>query len=130
MLWRINLLLGLMAFFLLAVAPSWAGAASLVWEPPTSRVNGTPLPSSEIDMYEICVAESADACAAPRNSAPPRFYEALASPVPIESLDLPAGSWYFTIRTVDTTGLVSDWAEPVLHQILAPPNPPRFLQIE
>lgn len=130
MLWRINLLLGLMVAFLLAGAPSWAGAASLVWEPPTSRVDGTPLPASEIGMYEICVAESADACAAPGTSSPPRFYEALASPVPIESLDLPAGSWYFTIRTVDTTGLASEWADPVSYTIVAPPNPPTALQIE
>jgi hypothetical protein len=129
MVWRINVLLGLMVAFLLAGAPSWATGASLVWEPPTTRVDGTPLPAAEIGMYEICVASDSTTCAEGGTTAP-RFYEALASPVPIESLDLPAGSWYFTIRTVDTNGLASEWADPVSYTIVAPPNPPTALQIE
>ena len=129
MIWRINLLalgLGLMA----ACIPALAAGPSLVWEPPTTRVDGTPLASSEIDMYEICVTKTEGACVDPGPSTAPHFYEALSSPVPIESLDLPAGSWYFTIRTVDTTGLISEWATPVSYTIVAPPNPPTALQIE
>lgn len=112
--------------FLFLLLPAVAGAKSLYWEPPTTRVDGTALPLAEIQHFDLCASRVAGCVQGPVIlEAGPDW-----NSVPIEAFDLPPGTWYFTIRTVDTDGLVSEWADPVSHTIVAPPSPPTALQIE
>ena len=108
----------LLLSLLLPAGVAWA--ASVVWSPPTEREDGTAFSPTEVEFYELC--------ASPEPSPPctdsPRVFETLNTVAAVESLDLPSGTWYFTVRVKDIHGLYSDWAEPVSYQIFARPAKP------
>lgn len=100
-------------------------ATTVFWTPPDTREDGTAFTAAEVEFYELCVsADDSGPCAGT-----PFVFETTSTAVPLESLDLDYGTWYFTVRVQDTSGLFSSWSPVVSHQILAPPNPPAGLGV-
>src|SRR6056297_1882530 len=113
----IGLCIGLLAG---PLAAQESTSPALFWNPPETRTNGAVLSATEIGGYEIC-AETEERLAA---CATPLPVGAGTTSVPVESLDLGPGQWYFKVRVQDTDGLVSAWSTTVPHFIQALPNPP------
>jgi len=82
---------------------------TLKWSAPGTRVDGSSIALSEISHYEINYGQSPDSL----------NREARAEPDETEYTlqDLTQGSWYFTIRVVDTDGLTSQPSDTVSFQI-------------
>ncbi|KPQ01381.1 PA14 domain-containing protein [Marinobacter sp. HL-58] len=85
------------------------GVVILSWTPPGTRMDGTSISLSEIDYYEIQYGQNS---------------ENLTENQPIDGAEtsyefnnLSPGTWYFTIRVVDTNGLGSPPSEIVSHEI-------------
>ena len=79
------------------------GFASLSWRAPSQRVDGKTLSMSEIDGYRIYYGTS------------PGDYDSVLSvdnpyTFRLRIDDLPAGTYYFAMTTVDTNGLESDYS--------------------
>ncbi|WP_158538963.1 PA14 domain-containing protein [Marinobacter vulgaris] len=86
-----------------------SGEATLSWTAPLTRMDGSSLSLSAIDHYEIRYGQ---------DQANPN--QSLTAPGDATSLkinDLDPGTWYFSIRVVDTNGLQSVFSELVEHVI-------------
>lgn len=78
---------------------------TLSWTAPLSRIDGTSIELSEIDHYVISFGQD-----------PARLTETQRVDGPETSFEfdgLSSGTWYFTIRVVDTSGLSSPESDPV-----------------
>lgn len=87
-----------------AVAGQQVGAASLSWRPPAERVDGENLSLTEIAGYRIYYGTSSGQY---RYQVPP-IDDAYTTSVTIE--DLPVGTYYFVMTTVDVNGLESGYS--------------------
>lgn len=77
----------------------------LSWTAPLTRINGSSLALSEIESFEISYGNSPEA-----------LDQTLAVPgdqTSLEISDLASGTWYFSIRVIDTDGLKSEPSEVV-----------------
>ncbi|MDA8962947.1 hypothetical protein N9F42_02265 [Pseudomonadales bacterium] len=86
---------------------------ALNWSTPTTRTDGSPLSTSEIDHYEIyysSISQNGDnentisVAATNSNNQLVNDYEINA---------LPVGEYYFSIATVDTAGIASEFINPI-----------------
>lgn len=80
-------------------------AATLTWQAPRTRANGTALSMGEIDQYVVRYGTQPDA-------------ETMTSEMVVDGQAMEAqvaglteGTWYFAMRTVDQNGLESAWSE-------------------
>ena len=107
---------------LLLLVPTVAFAAGsqsddVSWSLPTTRVDGTPLPASELDRTEIEVTRDGSVVAT--NSVPvPGTSWNLARELP------PNYTLCYRARVVDTDGLASDWSAEVCKTVKGKPRPP------
>lgn len=87
-------------------APAVSKSLTLSWTAPTSRANGDPLLLSELAGYEIYyfLDGSTDEQIIPVNDPATTSYT---------TAPLPAGTYYFAISAVDTSGVYSELSEPV-----------------
>lgn len=85
------------------------GTVTLSWTAPGTRMDGTSISLSEIAYYEIRYGQNPDNLTETQ-----RIDSADTS---YEFNDLSPGTWYFTIRVVDTDGLQSPASEAVSHDI-------------
>ena len=86
-----------------------AGAVTLSWTAPLTRMDGSSLSLSAIDYYEIVYGQQQD-----------NLDQSVTAPGEATSAEitgLEAGNWYFSIRVVDSNGLASSFSEPVEHSI-------------
>jgi len=89
--------------------PSEAGSVTLSWTAPGTRMDGTSIALSEIDYYEIKYGQD------PEKLTETQRVDGAETSYRIENLS--PGTWYFTIRVFDTTGLASPPSEQVSHQV-------------
>lgn len=91
---------------------SGAHTVALSWNAPTLRVNGEQIPYHQISSYIVSYGQDPenldlqavlDDCTSPQC-----FYD-------IEGLD--SGTWYFTVQTVDSSGLISSPSQTVSRTI-------------
>lgn len=91
---------------LLITAPLWAAVdKDVTWVAPTERVNGDPLPVTDIAGYDLeCLRESDNV-----------VVYATGLPVTATTHQTPevfeAGNFFCRMRTLDTDGLISDWSQ-------------------
>ncbi|MCG7199479.1 fibronectin type III domain-containing protein [Marinobacter pelagius] len=86
-----------------------AGSVTLLWTAPSTRTDGSSLALSEIDYYVISYGTSTGSLdQTVRVSGSETSYT-------IEGLD--QGTWYFTIRVVDSSGVSSDDSSPVSYTV-------------
>jgi hypothetical protein len=102
-----------------------AGAQSddVSWALPTSRMDGTPLPASEIDRTEIEVSRDGSVVAT----------DAVPSPVTAYTYTRPTPPNYtlcYRARVVDTDELASDWTSEVCKTVKGKPNPPSGMSVK
>ena len=109
---------GLLLIFSLAVSTVSAGTVSVTWTAPTHRVNGAELPADEISRYDICVdyADSAPGCDGVVHVGGGALSATYAMPAGVGAV--------FTVRAVDSSGLLSDWSAPVSYSPGAAPQAP------
>ncbi len=86
-----------------------AATVTLSWSAPGTRVDGSSIALSEISHYEISYGESPD------NLDQQARAEADETSYTLEGLA--EGTWYFTIRVVDTDGLTSQPSDTVEFQV-------------
>lgn len=89
--------------------------ATLNWTLPTTRVNGTPLATSEIDRTDIMMSADGGANFSPPAAVPPTGPQEFV----VENLDV--GDYLFRAIVVDTGGRVSG-ADEVTGSVLAAPS--------
>ena len=82
------------------------GTASLSWVAPSTRVDNSPLPMSEIGGYKVYMGVDANALA---------LYEDISDPYQMELVvsDLDAGTYYFAVTAYNQYGAESDFSEVV-----------------
>lgn len=91
-----------------APAPT-PSSATLTWTAPLTRVDGTAISLSEIASYEISYGTSADNLS--------KSVTVDGSETSVEIADLSPGTWYFSIRVIDSSGLASAYSEVVSKEI-------------
>lgn len=97
----------LVTVIVLLTAPLWAAVEkTATWQPPNTRVNGDPLPASEIAGYDLecqrvggAVVYATGITAGATTHTTPEVFE--------------AGDYTCRMRTLDTNGLVSEWSNAV-----------------
>lgn len=89
--------------------PPTAGTVTLSWTAPGTRMDGTSISLSEIAYYEIQYGQN------PENLAETQRIDSIETSYQFN--DLPPGSWYFTIKVVDTFGLESPASEIVSYEV-------------
>jgi hypothetical protein len=96
-----------------------AGEATLSWTPPTSYVDGSALPASEITSYKIYYGQTNGGPYASSVTVAGSFTSAVIS-------GLAAGTWYFVATTVASNGQESAFSAQVSKTVVntAKPNPP------
>lgn len=121
---KVRLVFVALAIFILGAAVSQcanaAGAFSddVSWELPTQRVDGTPLPASEIANIQIRVQR--DGVDVALNEYPPSILAMTFD------RDLPPNyTLCYAGKTIDTTGLESEWSAEVCKIVRGNPNPPK-----
>lgn len=87
-----------------AVSAQQVGSASLSWRPPAERTDGENLPLTEIAGYRIYYGTSSGQY---QFEVPP-INDAYTTSVTID--DLPVGTYYFVMTTVDVNGLESGYS--------------------
>jgi hypothetical protein len=95
-----------------SVSGQEVGFASLSWRAPSQRVDGKTLSVSEIDGYRIYYGTS------------PGDYDSVLSvddpyTFTLRIDDLPAGTYYFAMTTVDTNGLESDYSAETVRTVVS-----------
>ncbi|KPQ30454.1 MAG: PA14 domain [Marinobacter excellens HL-55] len=85
------------------------GTVNLSWTPPGTRVDGSSIALSEIDVYRINYGQTTDNL----NQA----VEVPAGTTEARVEGLSAGTWYFTIRVIDTNGLSSEPSDPAQYNV-------------
>ncbi|MCR9188544.1 MAG: PA14 domain-containing protein [Alteromonadaceae bacterium] len=83
--------------------------ATLTWTAPLTRVDGSSIPLSEIDSYEIAYGTS------PKNLDNSMMVDGAETSTEITGLA--AGTWYFSIRVIDTNGLASEYSDVASKQV-------------
>ncbi len=81
--------------------------ATVSWTAPLKRMDGSSLSLAEIDHFEIRYGLD------PNNQDQSTTAPSDATSIAISGLE--AGTWYFSIRVIDTSGLQSAYSEPVEH---------------
>lgn len=115
---------------LLMTAPLWAAITKdVTWLPPTERVNGDPLPASEIASYDLeCVRTGTGEVVYNAQLAGNDTTHQTA-----EVFD--DGEFQCRMRTVDTGGLMSEWGESNVFTVGrcevtdCRPQPPRSISV-
>jgi len=92
-----------------------SGRATLTWDAPTTRVDGSALSPDEIGGYEIGYGLVSDA--------DPTIIETDVTGV-FEIENIPPGTYRFAVRTVDTAGSRSGWSAAVEKNIPSRPGAP------
>lgn len=82
---------------------------NLSWTPPGTRVDGSSIALSEIDGYRINYGQSSDSLN--------QTIEVPAGTTEARIEGLAAGTWYFTIQVIDTSGLSSEPSDPVQYSV-------------
>lgn len=93
-------------------SPQQLGIASLAWQPPTQRVDGESLSMSEIAGYRIYYATRSGDYTSALSVDDPYTHAML-----IE--DLPVGTYYFVMTTVDTNGIESGYSREAVKVVRA-----------
>jgi hypothetical protein len=91
-----------------------ASAVTLTWSAPLTRADGTALAMGEIGGYTIRYGRT-DVI----DDMPNELEVADGQTMEYVVEDLGEGSWYFTVRTVDTDGLTSAWSEVVSRELVS-----------
>jgi len=108
-----------LTLFVAAMLPAIVMATSLTWEAPTTRVDGTPLPDTQLGQYQICVGDlNGDECPSPITA------PASATEYNIDSILADYQEYTFRIRVSDLDGVYSVWSDPVVGKKVAPPEAP------
>ena len=112
----------------IAIDASADETKTFTWIAPTERVDGTPLPGSELTRYELGCGSTP--------TEPPSVYAqwAITDPLIVTRVESFApGLWYcvLLVYAVDTNGeLASDWSNQVFFSISMPrPKPPVDLSV-
>lgn len=118
----LSILVTVFLFGMFVHAKAFAYDASVTWVHPTAREDGTPMTVSEILETQI----DHGLCAAGGTfPATPTGTTRVAAPASGATItNLPAGSWCFRARTLDTGNRISVNSSVVAKVILAPPRPP------
>ena len=112
-----------LAVFSVPVYAAGAQSDDVSWELPTQRVDGSPLPVSEIDRVEIEAYK--DGVLVASDAFPP----AVTSFTLVR--DTPANyEMCYRARTVDTDGQLSDWTAQACKTVKGRPNPPNNLRVK
>ncbi|TYC62709.1 hypothetical protein FMN52_02825 [Marinobacter sp. BW6] len=85
------------------------GTANLSWTAPGTRLDGTSILLSEIDYYEVRYGQDPESLT--------EIQRIDGAETTYEFDNLSPGTWYFTIRVVDTDGLESPPSEIVSHEV-------------
>lgn len=83
--------------------------ATLTWTAPLTRTDGSSIQLSEIDSYEIAYGTSPTELG--------NYMTVDGAETSVEISGLAAGTWYFSIRVIDTNGLASEYSEVVSKQV-------------
>lgn len=89
--------------------PPSTSSATLTWTAPLTRTDGSSIQLSEIDSYEIAYGTS------PTDLGNSMTVDGAETSAEISGLG--AGTWYFSIRVIDTNGLASEYSEVVSKQV-------------
>lgn len=105
-------------------------AARLSWSVPTARVDGTPLPSNEIQGYELFWSTTANFTTTTTG-----VNRLIVGSVTQHTIsDMAPATWYFAVRTLSTDGLVSALSTRVSKTTTLPPpvepQPPTNIEIQ
>lgn len=105
-------------------ATAWAAGSQsddVTWVLPTTRVDGTPLPVTELARTEIEVSRDGTVLTTTDVPAPSTSFT-WARELP------PNYELCYRARVVDTDGLISDWTVPTCKTVKGKPNPPGQLE--
>ena len=105
----ISTVLIIMSLILMGCGGSGEGAgnsATLTWTAPTTRVDGSPVPMSELAGYKIYMGTASDAMTPVAKVSDPYTME-----YQFSALD--SGTYYFSVTALDTDDLESEIPEPV-----------------
>jgi hypothetical protein len=81
------------------------GVATLTWDAPTTRADGTPLnPATDLSMYKIYYGTASHTYTQVVNVTNP------GTTTITQTLNLPAGTYYFAVTVVDTLGQESNYS--------------------
>ncbi len=96
------------SFTTTTLPPPSSGSVTLAWDPPTTKTDGSPLPSNEIDRYVIYYGASSGNYTQSVNAG---------NVTQFTVTDLSTGTWYFAVTVYDTSGYQSDFSEEIFTQI-------------
>lgn len=96
------------------------------WQHPTERIDGTELPIDEIANTMVFWGPDPGAL----ESSPTERTVIVPSPESEVRISVSEGLVYFSARTIDTEGLMSELAQPVSMQVTIDPNAPEGLEVE
>jgi hypothetical protein len=85
----------------------YTGNAVLSWSAPTQYSDGSPLLASDISGYKVYVGSSS------RNYASNHMVSASTTSVRIRDLNVPKGSFYVAVSTLDKAGYESEYSREV-----------------
>ncbi len=116
----------------LPAVPAMADSGpALYWQPPETRMDGSPLPESDLDFYTICASQGDSGSCLHEFQVPAEAVaDAGTQSKPLAELQLPAGLWQFKVKVQDSDGLESDWSASVSYPILYPPSVPLRLEVK
>lgn len=119
------IMLGAVALFLMA-GSAFAGQAVVTWTNPTTRTDGSTFPSSQIGSTEVEYGLCSGGTLVTTTGA----QAVTGAATTLTILSLPAGTWCFRARTVDTGNVHSGWSAVVSKVVpVAPPNPPVIVTV-
>lgn len=127
--WIVLTAMLVLAAVALAAGPAQAATATMTWENPTQREDGTPLASGELKEVQIDYAK----CVAGTNTFPATRDGFVAFPFPAVTGQIPNlgyGKWCFRARAIDSSGVASVDTGTVWATYLAPPKPPTLLTVK
>lgn len=119
------ILLGALALLLLA-GSAFAGQAVVTWTNPTARTDGSALTAAQIGSTEVEYGLCSGGTLVTATGA----QAVTGAATTLTVLNLPAGTWCFRARTVDTGNNHSGWSAVVSKVVpVAPPNPPVIVTV-
>ncbi len=84
---------------------TYTGTALLSWSTPTTNSDGSPLPATNIKGYRVYIRTPSGA-----HNCGIYFVSAPSTSVSIKNFNLPVGQYYFTVTTLDISGMESGFS--------------------